>query len=100
MGGEPVIAAGMGVTEKNKIFADERSTVRLRQVNLMTLSSEYCATEKMKMYAGRGVTSPISIRNSQYGIICVKPNYARVQCTAPADSGRPLLLYSILLIDS
>lgn len=93
-GGEEVIAAGMGVTEKQQYFNAPRSEVRLRQVNLMTLSSVYCAEKKIEKQYGNA-TRISEIKKHRYGIICVKPNYERAQCTAPGDSGK-IVRYKLL----
>lgn len=85
-GGEEVIAAGMGVTEKYQHFAEPRSEIRLRQVNLMTLSSVYCAGKKIQKQYGNA-TRIYEIKKHRHGIICVEPNYGRKQCTASGDSG-------------
>lgn len=92
LGGQAVIAAGMGLTEGQKVYADDRSKIRLREVNLITLASDYCSKAKIDMYSNGNVTRDILINNHRHGIICVEPNYAQEQYTARGDSGNCSLL--------
>lgn len=93
MGEQQVIAAGMGRSSPNYKLEGTRSETRLKQVNLLTLPSEYCVKVKYDDVSDvrKNVTRSKEILEHPYGIICVEPNYERVQCTAHGDSGNLLL---------
>lgn len=94
-----MIAAGMGLSDKGQLFAEERASIRLRQISLMTLSSDHCSREKINIMNEypyiSNITRSYEIRKHQIGIICVEPNYAKEQCTSRGDSGNLLFQYKL-----